>query len=179
MTYLGWVLAFIVFDILLVLFLASRKPDSFRIERRAVFRAPLDRVFDQINDFNAWQNWSPWADKDPNAKATFGPVTAGKDAWFAWDGDKNVGKGRMTIIETERPRHVAFRLDFEAPFKATNRADFTLTPRDDGTEVVWAMTGPSPLMSKVMSLFVNIDRMVGGDFERGLERMRALVERRD
>lgn len=177
MVYLGWLLAFLASGIVLVLFFASRKPDSFRIERRAVFRAPPDRVFDQINDFVAWQGWSPWAEKDPDAKGTFGPATAGKDAWFAWDGDKNVGKGRMTIIESERPEHVAFRLDFEAPFKATNRADFTLTPKDGGTEVVWAMTGPSPLISKVMGLFLNIDRMVGGDFERGLEKMRGIVER--
>lgn len=175
-----WVLAFIAFDIAvigIVVFIASRKPDTFRVERRAVFKASPEAVFDQFNDLAAWQAWSPWAEKDPNAKGTFGPSSAGEGAWFAWDGDKNVGAGKMTIIEAERPKKVAMRLDFERPFKGTNRADFDIRPVEGGTEVVWAMTGPALLITKIMDMLMNMDRMIGKDFERGFQKLRGIVER--
>lgn len=180
MSAMTWVLAFIAFDLAVIgviVLVASRKPDSFRVERRAVLKATPEAIYDQINDLAAWQAWSPWAEKDPAAKGTFGPATSGTGAWFAWDGNKNIGKGTMTIIEAARPRHVAMRLDFEKPFKGTNRADFDMQPVDGGTEVTWALSGPSPLLSKIMDLLMNMDRMIGRDFERGLVRLKAVVER--
>ena len=159
-----------------VVLFASRQPNTFRIERRAVIRAAPQVIFDQINDLVAWQGWSPWAKKDPNAKMTFGPTIAGSGAWCTWDGDRNVGKGRMTILASHPHDHVHFRLDFEAPFKATNIAEFTLVARGESTEVVWAMHGTSNLMSKVMCLFMDMDKMVGTDFEKGLASLTSICE---
>jgi hypothetical protein len=168
------VIVFLVVDV--ALFMAWRKPDIFRVERRATIHAPAETVFAGINDLVAWQGWSPWAKKDPNAKATFGTITVGTGATFGWDGDRNVGKGQMTITDSRPVSGVTFRLDFEKPFKGTNIAEFTLTPVAGGTEVVWAMHGPANLMSKVMDLLLNMDRMVGRDFEAGLANLKAIAE---
>ncbi|MDZ4841829.1 MAG: SRPBCC family protein [Hyphomicrobium aestuarii] len=165
--------------VLLTLALASGKPDSFRVERRATIAAPMDTVFAQINDLVAWQSWSPWAKKDPQAKAEFTGSTSGLGAAFAWDGNKDVGKGQMTIIESEPPQRVRFRLDFEKPFKGTNEAVFALAPAPSGgTEVTWTMTGEATLVTKTMDLLMNMDRMVGRDFEGGLAEMKRICERR-
>lgn len=177
MTIIGWIFGILTLAILALVFIASRRPDTFRVERRAVFKANPEAVFDQINDLAKWQVWSPWAEKDPNAKGSFGPATMGEGAWFSWDGDKNVGKGTMTITQAVRPRKVAMRLAFEKPFKATNQADFELAPLNGGTEVVWAISGPAPLISKIVGMFMNMDKMIGKDFERGFEKLRTIVER--
>lgn len=176
MSTFGLVLLGLALAVGVILLIAARKPDTFRIERRATFAAPPDLVFNQINDLVAWQAWSPWAKKDPDAKAEFGAITAGPGATFRWDGDKNVGRGQMTILESEAPRRVLMRLDFEAPFKATNQAEFTIVPTGTGSELVWAMFGPQPLLSRVMCLFFDMDKMVGKDFEAGLANLRAIVE---
>lgn len=160
-----------------LLFAASRKPDTFTVARRATLAAAPEAVFAQVNDLVAWQVWSPWAKKDPNAKATFGAITTGQGASFGWDGNSKVGKGSMTIVESRASEKVGLRLDFEKPFKATNAATFTFTPVAGGTEVVWTMTGTANLMSKVMDVLMNMDRMVGRDFEAGLANLKALVEK--
>lgn len=175
----GYILLALGVAIAVVLFLASRQPDTFRIERKAVINTPMSTVFAQIDDLVAWQAWSPWAKKDPNAKATFGAITAGKGANFGWDGNRNVGKGQMTITESVPHERVVLRLDFVAPFKATNTAEFTLRSAGSGTEVTWAMFGHSNLMSKVMcGLFMDMDKMIGKDFETGLANMKAISESR-
>lgn len=160
-----------------LLFVASRKPDTFRVSRRATLAAAPEAVFAQVNDLVAWQGWSPWAKKDPTARAVFGSRTAGEGASFGWDGNNKVGKGAMTIMESIPSRQVRFRLDFEKPFKATNEALFTFTPVAEGTEVVWTMTGTANLMSKVMDVLMNMDKMVGTDFEQGLANLKAIVEK--
>lgn len=161
-----------------LLFLASRKPDSLVIERRALISAPPEDVFAQIADFEAWQAWSPWAKKDPNAQTSFGSVRAGPGASFRWQGNSKVGTGAMTIVEHEPFTKVGLRLDFEKPFRATNMAEFALQPKGQGTEVVWSMRGAAPLMSKVMDVLMNMDKMVGADVEAGLANLKAQVERR-
>lgn len=167
------VLAVIVGGVVAV---AASKPETFRIERRATFAAAPEAVFAQVNDLVAWQAWSPWAKKDPAAKATFGALTAGPGASFSWDGNREVGRGKMTIVEADAPSRVLFRLEFEAPFKATNSAEFTLRPVAGGTELVWAMFGAQPLPSRIMCLFFNMDAMVGKDFETGLSNLKSIVE---
>jgi uncharacterized protein YndB with AHSA1/START domain len=159
-----------------LLYFASRKPDEFKVERRLMMAAPPETVFAQINDLVLWQDWSPWAKKDPNAKAHFGAVTAGEGANFGWDGNNQVGKGQMTITQSVPAEKVVLRLEFEKPFKATNTAQFSLLPAAGGTEVVWSMHGPANLMSKVMDLVMNMDRMVGSDFEKGLASLKAICE---
>jgi uncharacterized protein YndB with AHSA1/START domain len=155
---------------------ASSKPDVFSVERSAVIAAPADKVFALINDFHAWQTWSPWAAKDLAAKAEFSGSPKGMGAGFAWDGNRQVGKGRMEIVESVPAERVAIKLDFEKPFEGHNKAVFTLAPDSGGTRVQWVMTGPMPLISKVMCSFMDMDKMIGRDFEAGLENMRRVAE---
>lgn len=173
MSILGWIVALLVLAFAVVLFLAARKPDEFVVQRRAIIPATPDAVFAEINDLARWQNWSPWARKDPNAVFNFTENTIGPGASLAWAGNKQVGTGRMTIAESKSGMLVRYRLEFEKPFKAANMASFELSPASGGTEVIWSMRGPAPLISKIMDLLMNMDRMIGRDFEQGLANLAA------
>lgn len=175
MTLLFAALLFVALVVGLVLYLASRKPDVFRVERRAVIKASPEVIFAQINSLAAWQAWSPWAKKDPHAKNTFSGPTEGVGSALDWDGNSQVGKGRMEIVESEPFRRIVLRLNFLKPIACENRAVFTLTPRSEDTEIHWVMEGPALFISKIMGLFMDMDRMVGGDFEAGLENLRQRV----
>lgn len=158
--------------------IASTKPDSFRVVRRVSIAATPRAIFPHINDLEKWQVWSPWAQKDPNAKNTFGAIRAGNGASMRWEGNKEVGVGTMTITETVPESSVAMRLDFEKPFQATNFAEFVLRPEGNATEVTWSLYGSAPLMTKIMDLLMNMDKMIGRDFEAGLANLKARVEAR-
>jgi uncharacterized protein YndB with AHSA1/START domain len=158
-----------------VLLLAWRKPDTFRVERSIAIDAPAEKVFPFINDLALWDRWSPWAGKDPNMKTTLSAPAAGVGAYQEWDGDRNVGSGRMEITASEPTRRVVYALTFLKPFKATNQAVFAIEGEGPVT-VRWTMTGPAPLMSKVMDLLMNMDRMIGKDFEQGLAKLKQLAE---
>lgn len=162
----------------LVLFLivAAMKPDSFRIERSAVINAPAERVYAEIADFRRWPDWSPWENKDPAMARTLSGAEAGKGAVYAWDGNRNIGSGRMEILDAQPPGRVSIQLDFFKPFKARNTAEFTLTPEGTGTRVTWAMFGPQPFIGKVMATIMNCDRMIGREFETGLASLKTRAE---
>jgi Polyketide cyclase / dehydrase and lipid transport len=160
-----------------ILIYAATKPDSFRVQRVVLINAPADKIFPLINDFKAWPAWSPYEKKDPAMKRTYGAVTAGKGATYAWEGDKNVGQGSMEILESG-PRKLLIKLDFLKPFEAHNMAEFSLEPKGDSTSVTWAIYGPSPYMSKVIGTFMNIDDMIGRDFEKGLADLKAAAEKK-
>jgi hypothetical protein len=160
-----------------ILLYAATKPDSFRVQRTVLINAPSDKVFPLINDVKAWTVWSPYEKKDPAMKRTYGAVTAGKGATYAWDGDKNVGQGSMEIVESS-PRKILLKLDFLKPFEAHNMGEFVLEPKGDSTSVTWAIYGPSPYMSKVVGTFMNIDDMIGRDFEKGLADLKAAAEKK-
>lgn len=160
-----------------ILLYAATKPDSFRVQRVVLINAPADKVFPLINDFKAWPAWSPYEKKDPAMKRSLGAVTAGKGASYAWDGDKNVGQGSMEMLESD-PRKILIKLDFLKPFEAHNMAEFSLEPKGDSTSVTWAIYGPSPYMSKVIGTFMNIDDMIGRDFEKGLADLKAAAEKK-
>ena len=160
-----------------ILIYAATKPDSFRVQRVALINAPSDKVFPLINDIKAWTVWSPYEKKDPAMKRTYGAVTAGKGATYAWEGDKNVGQGSMEMLESG-PRKILIKLDFLKPFEAHNMAEFLIDPKGDGTSVTWAIYGPSPYMSKVIGTFMNIDDMIGRDFEKGLADLKAAAEKK-
>jgi uncharacterized protein YndB with AHSA1/START domain len=160
-----------------VLILAATKPDTFRIQRAASIKAPPEKVFPLINDFNRWGAWSPWEKKDPTMKRTFGPATSGKGAVYAWEGNKDVGQGRMEIVESVPPSQVAIALDFVRPFESHNIVEFRLEPKGESTNVTWAMQGHTPYFAKIIHLFVNMDRMVGRDFEAGLANLKAAAEK--
>ncbi len=163
--------------IAVILILAATKPDTFRIERSAVIDAPADRIFSVLSDFHQWGGWSPWETKDPDMKRTYGGAERGKGAVYAWEGDKNVGTGRMEILEANAPSRLAIKLDFFKPFEAHNTAEFTMLPQGNATNVHWVMHGPATFMSKVMGVFFNFDKMVGKDFEAGLANLKRLTEK--
>lgn len=164
---------------LVVVFLVvvALRPSEFRIARSATLAAPAATVFAQVNDLRAWQAWSPWARLDPNAKVSFSGPETGAGSAFSWDGNNQIGTGTMTITESRPDERVRFRLDFEKPMKATNTAEFTfISAPDGGTTVTWTMDGRNNFIAKAFCLFVNMDKMLGTQFEQGLENLRAPVE---
>jgi uncharacterized protein YndB with AHSA1/START domain len=160
-----------------VLILAASRPDSFRVQRSLSIKAPPEKLFALINDFKAWTAWSPWEKKDPAMKRSYGALTSGKGAAYAWDGDKNVGQGSMEITDTLAPSRVALRLDFVKPFEAHNTVEFTLKAEGEGTTVTWTMDGPTPFFGKIIHVFIDMDRMVGKDFESGLANLKTAAEK--
>jgi hypothetical protein len=167
----------IVLAVAVVLILALRKPDIFRIQRAATIKAPAESIFSLINDFHRWGGWSPWESRDPAMKRTFGGAESGKGAVYAWDGNKNVGSGRMEILDTSVPSKITIELDFFKPFEGHNTAEFTMLPQGDATHITWVMYGPASLMSKVMQVFMNLDNMIGKDFETGLSNLKKATEK--
>jgi uncharacterized protein YndB with AHSA1/START domain len=160
-----------------VLAYAATRPDVFQVRRTATVQAPPEKIFPLINDFKSWTAWSPYEKKDPAMKRTYGATTAGKGATYAWDGDKNVGSGSMEIMDAPAPSRVTIKLDFKRPFEAHNVADFTLVPVEGGTNVSWSMSGPTPFFGKILHVFVDMDKMVGRDFETGLANIKAVAEK--
>jgi K+-transporting ATPase KdpF subunit len=160
-----------------VLVFALTKPDTFRVERSLSVRAPAGAIYPLVADFHRWTAWSPYEERDPAMKRMFGGTTASKGATYAWDGDKNVGAGRMEILEASSPSKLRIKLDFERPFEGHNTAEFTFMPQGDGTLVTWAMYGPAPFLSKLMQVFINMDSMIGKDFEAGLVSLKKLTEK--
>lgn len=172
------VLALIAVGVAGLLAYAVTKPDTSRIARSGQIQAKPDRIFALINDLPAWQAWSPYEKKDPDMQRSFTGPAAGVGAKYAWAGDRNIGEGRMEIVESSAPSKIAIRLEFLKPFQHTAMAEFTLQPDSSGTTTVtWVMTGPANLMSKVMSVFFDFDKMIGRDFEAGLTELKALAEK--
>jgi hypothetical protein len=159
-----------------LLIVAATKPDSFRVQRSASIKASPEKIFAQINDLRAHGAWSPWERKDPGMKRIYRGPQAGKGAIYEWDGNKEIGQGRMEIAEAVAPSKVTMKLDFIRPFEAHNVAEFVLQPAGDSTTVTWAIYGPSPYISKLMTMFFDMDKMIGPDFEKGLDRLKAEVE---
>lgn len=159
----------------LVAFVVTR-PDTFRLERSTEIAAPPATVYALIADFRRWAAWSPWEKMDTELKQTYGGPDQGVGATYGWEGEKT-GVGLMEILKAVPGERVEIKLDFIKPFEAHNIAEFTLSPTaSGGTKVVWAMHGPQPLMSKLMSLVFSTEKMVGPQFEQGLADMKATAE---
>ena len=154
------------------------QPSDFRIERSASIAAPAPAVFAQVNDFQNWRAWSPWEKLDPQLKRVYEGPKAGAGAQYAWVGNKDVGEGRMTILESRPGELVRIKLEFFKPFAATNTAEFSFKPAGDATQVTWSMAGQNNFVARAVCMFMNMDRMVGGQFEQGLAQIKAIVERR-
>jgi uncharacterized protein YndB with AHSA1/START domain len=159
-----------------VLIYAATKPDSFRLERSTTIKASPEKISAYMTDFKQWAAWSPWEEKDPSMKRTYSGAVSGKGALYGWVGNKNVGTGSMEILDVQ-PQKVTIKLDFIAPFEAHNTCEFTLQPQGESTQVVWAMYGPANYMTKVMHVVMSMDKMVGPDFEAGLTKLKAAVEK--
>jgi len=168
---LALVIIAIVLDILLL-----GQPDEFKVVRSATIAAPPATVFEHVNDFHKWEAWSPWAKLDPACNNTYSGAAAGKDAGFAWDGNKKVGAGRMAITESQAAELIRINLEFLRPFKTNNTTEFTFRPQANQTLVAWTMTGKTNFVCKVFGLFMDGDKMMGKDFETGLASMKAIVE---
>jgi carbon monoxide dehydrogenase subunit G len=166
----------VILAVVVVLVLASRQPDRFRVQRSASIAAPPERIFPLINDFHRWGAWSPYEHKDPGMQRTFSGAGSGRGSIYEWAGNSNVGSGRMEITESSAPSRVAIKLDFLKPFEAHNTATFTMEPAGGATNVTWVMDGPTPFVGKIMHVFLNMDRMVGTDFEAGLANLKSAAE---
>ncbi|MGE0210066.1 MAG: SRPBCC family protein [Parvibaculaceae bacterium] len=174
---LAIVAAVVVAAVLVVLAMAAAKPDTFSVARSATINAPPEKIFPLINDLAKWPLWSPYETKDPAMKRSIGGAQSGQGATYAWEGNSEVGKGRMEIAESVPPSKVGLKLDFERPFEAHNLVDFTLEPKGDATTVTWEMRGPTPFFAKIIHVFFDMDRMVGTDFEAGLAKLKAEAEK--
>jgi uncharacterized protein YndB with AHSA1/START domain len=159
-----------------ILTYTAMQPDSFTYSRSIVINAPAEKVFPYINDFKSWTSWSPYEKKDLTMKRMYGATTIGEGATYAWDGNDEVGAGRMMITETNEPSRILIRLEFMRPFAAVNSAEFMLRPVDFGTEVSWVMSGPATFVSKIMCLFFDVDAMIGKDFDAGLAELKRVSE---
>jgi uncharacterized protein YndB with AHSA1/START domain len=155
---------------------ATTQPDSFRIERSITVKAPPEKVFALVNDFQQWPKWSPWEKKDSSMKRTMGATSQGVGATYSWDGNKDVGTGRMEIKESVPSNKVSIQLNFLKPFEAQNVSEFLIAPKDGQTEVRWAMSGPQPFIAKLMGVFFSMEKMVGPDFEQGLAALKTAAE---
>jgi carbon monoxide dehydrogenase subunit G len=159
-----------------VLGLAATRPDSFRVERSTQISAPPQKVLALVNDFHQWGAWSPYEKLDPAMKRTYAGAAVGKGAVYEWDGSSKAGKGRMEITAAA-PAKTVIQLDFSKPFTAHNIAEFTALAQGDATRITWSMSGPAPLVTKVMGLFFNMDKMIGADFETGLANLKTVAEK--
>ena len=154
----------------------AMQPSVFRVTRSTTMSAPAPAVFAQVNDFHKWEAWNPWGKIDPAMKQTYEGAPAGPGAIYTWVGNKNVGEGRMTLTESHPSDLIRIKLEFFKPFAGTNIAEFTFKPAGNQTAVTWSMTGKNNFMAKAIHLFMNMDKMIGGQFETGLAQMKSIVE---
>ena len=168
----------IVLAAVVVLFVVvvMAQPAEFQVVRTAVIAAPASAVFEQVNDFHKWEHWSPWEKLDPAMKKTFEGPSSGTGAVYSWAGNSEVGEGRMTVTESRPYELIRLKLEFLEPFAATNATEFTFAPEGNQTRVTWKMTGENNFIGKAFCLFMDMDKMVGGDFDKGLARMKTVAE---
>lgn len=159
-----------------ILLAVASRPDTFHVERSITIAAPPDRAFAHVNDFHAWAAWSPYEKLDPGMTRTYEGEASGRGAAYAWAGNDKVGKGRMTIQKSERPSEIGIELEFIEPFACTNAATFRFEPVPGGTRVTWSMDGRNKFLAKAMSIFMDMDKLVGSDFEKGLASLKSLSE---
>lgn len=156
---------------------AATRPDVLRVQRATSIQATPEAIFPLIADFHNWISWSPWENRDPALKRTYSGAASGKGAVYGWEGNRNVGSGRMEITESSPSSKVTIQLDFIKPFEAHNITEFTLQPAGGATNVTWTMNGPRLFITKVMGVFVNMDKMIGRDFEAGLANLKSVAEK--
>ena len=164
--------------IAIILGLAATKPDTYTVTRNIEIAAPPETIHPLVSDFRNWTSWSPWEGIDPTMRRTYSGAASGVGAVYARDGNDEVGAGRMEIVSMSAPRDVGIQLAFTRPFESVNETRFMFEPRDGTTQVTWRMSGPMPFISKIMSVFVSMDSMIGPDFEKGLARIKTLAENR-
>ncbi len=151
---------------------------TYTVQRSRTIDAPADRVYALIADFQQWPAWSPGEDVDPELQREYSGATSGQGAVYSWSGNRKAGTGRMEIVDVEPDRRIDIDLRFEKPFTSENRTSFVLTPQGDATTVTWQMTGPRPLVMRIAGPLLNMDKLVGRDFEKGLDRLQRAASTR-
>lgn len=172
-----YVLVILLLLVLVLVIFAATKPNEFRIRRSISIHAPAERIYALIDDFCQWPKWSPWEALDPNLKRTMSGAESGVGAVYEWEGNKKAGAGRMEIVQAVPPSRVDIKINFLKPFRAENKVVFTLIPAGDGTNVIWEMSGVNNLGFKIMGILMNMDKLVGRDFEKGLSSMKVEAEK--
>lgn len=160
-----------------LLIYAATRPDTLAVQRTASINASADKIHPLIADMHQFNTWNPYHRKDPAMKGTYSGPSAGPGAGFAFEGNKDVGKGSLKITEVAAPSRVAMELHMLEPMEGTNQIEFTLVPQGQSTQVTWAMRCTSPYIAKLMGIFINMDQMIGRDFEAGLANLKAVAER--
>ncbi len=163
--------------VVLFVIVVALQPSSFRVTRSATIAVPPDAVFPHVNELKKWAAWNPWEKLDPNMKLTYEGPESGVGASYSWIGNKDVGEGRMTITESKPNESVQFKLEFFKPMAGTSDAEFTFKPQGSQTEVTWSMNGRNNFIAKAFCLFMNMDKMIGGQFEKGLADLKAIAEK--
>ena len=156
---------------------AATFPDTFQVQRTQRINASPEKVFPLINNMHAMNTWNPFSEADPEIKITYTGPESGNGARYEWTGNSKVGQGSIEIIDVAAPSRVALKLDMLKPIEGHNTVVFTLAPNGPGTDVTWAMSGERPFIGKVMDAVFNMDRMVGSQFEKGLDKLRAIAEK--
>ena len=169
--------AVVLATIAVILVYAATRPDSFRVERSTAMNAPAEKIFPYIEGLKRWTAWSPYEGRDPAMKRAYSGAESGKGAVYEWDGNDDVGKGRMEIVDSTPPHRVVIKLDFLKPFEGHNMAELTVEPKGGQTIVTWAMYGPSTFMTKLIGTFMDMDDMIGRDFAAGLAKLKTVVEK--
>jgi uncharacterized protein YndB with AHSA1/START domain len=155
----------------------ATRPGTYRVERSQKIEAPADIVFAQLDDFKSWAAWSPWDKLDPAMQKSYEGPAEGVGAGYSWQGNDKVGKGRMTITEASPPNSISYRLEFLEPFASVSTTTFLLKPEGDkSVTATWSMSGNNNLMGKAFGLFMDMDKMIGGDFEKGLATLKTIAE---
>ena len=173
---LVWIVVIVVVLVIAFVCIVALQPTHYHVERSATVNAPAPVVFAQVNDFHKWEAWSPWAKLDPSMKQNFEGAPAGNGAIYSWAGNSQVGEGRMTITDSHPSDLIKIKLEFIKPWTATNATNFTFTPQGNQTAVKWTMDGDNNFIGKAFGLFMNMDKMIGGDFEKGLAQMKSVAE---
>jgi len=169
--------AVVVVAVAAILIYTATRPDSFRVQRSVTMNAPAEKIFPYLEGLKRWTEWSPYEGRDPQMKRAYSGADSGKGAVYEWDGNDNVGKGRMEIVDSKPPSKVVIKLDFLKPFEGHNTAELTVEPKGGQTIVTWAMYGPSTFMTKLIGMFMDMDDMIGRDFAAGLAKLKTVVEK--
>ena len=164
--------------IVIFVIVVATRPAEFRVARSIAIGVPPDAVFPHVNELKRWEAWNPWGKIDPNMKLTYDGPASGVSASYAWVGNNEVGEGRATITEIRANELVQLKLEFFKPMAGVSTAQFTFKPQGNQTEVTWAMTGKNNFIARAVCMFMNMDKMIGGQFEKGLADLKAMAETR-
>ena len=159
-----------------ILIYAAMQPDNFSMARATSIKAPTEKIYPLMSDFRRGIEWSPFEKRDPAMKRSFSGAQSGKGSVYEFEGNRETGAGRLEIVDAAPPSKVVLRLDMKRPFAASNIVEYSIVPKGDATEVTWSMHGAQPFLAKVMCLFFSMDKMVGREFEAGLNDLKKIAE---